>query len=70
MNALGVDVSALPATLTVSQIQKLLGISRPTAYNLVNNEAFPVLRIGKKILIPTKAFLDWVDANTKHGAKK
>ena len=47
--------------LTVADLQKLWGISRPTTYELVNSEGFPTLRIGRKILIPQKQLEVWVE---------
>jgi excisionase family DNA binding protein len=44
---------------------ELLGISKPTAYKLANSEGFPLLKIGKRKLIPLQRFLEWVDKNSK-----
>lgn len=51
-------------TLTVSDVQHALGISKNAAYELANSAGFPTIRLGRKILIPREAFLRWLDAQT------
>jgi excisionase family DNA binding protein len=41
-------------TLTVDETAKLLRISRNTAYNLVREGRLPVLRLGRRLLVPKK----------------
>ncbi len=48
-------------TLSVEEAGKLLGVSRQTAYNLIHRADFPVLRIGKRVLIPRKQLEVWMD---------
>lgn len=43
-------------TYTVSEIQNILSISRPTAYTLVKKNLFRSIRIGGKIRISKKSF--------------
>ena len=38
-------------TMTVKEIGLHLGISTGTAYELVKTEGFPVIRIGRKLLV-------------------
>jgi len=47
--------------ISVSEMQNRLGVSRPMAYQLVNQENFPAIRIGRKILIPVKQLDRWID---------
>lgn len=42
----------LPLVLNMKQLSDLLGISDASAYELVWEEDFPSLRIGKRIVIP------------------
>ena len=37
---------------TVEEVREILGIGKNKAYELCNNQTFPVLRIGSRILIP------------------
>ena len=56
-------------TLTVSDVQQALNVGRNTAYELVNREDFPKIRLGRKIIIPRDAFLRWLDTQTQQEAK-
>lgn len=56
------NLDELPAILKVEDIQKVLRISRATAFNLTKERGFPAIRIGKKrIVIPRDRFLQWVE---------
>ena len=59
----------LPAVLNASQLSNALGISRAGAYQLLNTETFPTLRIGKRLLVPKDKLIDWIEQNTggQHG---
>lgn len=48
---------------TVPEIATLLQISKSKAYDLVNTEDVPTLKIGKTIRIPKVLFEEWL---TKH----
>ena len=38
--------------LTVDELMKRLGISRTLAYKLISKGEIPVIRLGKRILVP------------------
>lgn len=42
-------------TLTVEQAAKLLGIGRNLAYERVKTGEIPVIRVGRRLLVPRKA---------------
>lgn len=42
-----------PLTLTVEQTARLLGISRSTAYELVQTGELECLRLRRRVLVPT-----------------
>jgi excisionase family DNA binding protein len=44
------DVESL--TVNVETAGRMLGISRPTAYERVNDGSIPSIRLGKRILVP------------------
>lgn len=46
--------------LSVPEIAVLLGVSRPTAYELANRADFPAIHIGKRILVPRAALERWL----------
>lgn len=47
--------------LTVSEMAKMLKISRSKAYNLVKEKDFPIVKIGKCIRISQKSVLSWLN---------
>ena len=53
--------------LTVDEMAGMLSIAKATAYQLTKITGFPCFYIGKRIIIPTNAFIDWAvaQANTK-----
>ena len=51
-------------TMTVKEMSHHLGISLPLAYDLTNIEGFPVIRIGKRKIIPLEAFEKWIAENS------
>lgn len=49
------------AGLTVREAAALLGVSNKAVYDLVHREGFPVVRVGRKFLIPRLALLAWLE---------
>ena len=49
--------------LTVTDIQKYLGIGKNLAYELVAQERFKVIKFGRKIRIPKESFFNWIDSH-------
>lgn len=50
---------------SVSESAKVMGISRGTAYNLVQAGQIPFIRWGRRILIPRTALLKMLDVHSK-----
>ena len=46
---------------TVKEIQDILGISRPTVYELLKKNEFRWIQIGNKYRISKKSFDEWLD---------
>ena len=46
---------------TVKEIQDILGISRPTVYELLKKNEFRWIQIGTKYRISKKSFDGWMD---------
>lgn len=57
------------AVLTITEAGVLLGVSRPTAYNLAKTGAIPVLKLGRKLCVP-KAALDKMLEEVRPAADK
>ena len=53
--------------LNVSEAAALLGISRPTMYQLCHQAGFPALRVGNRTLISRAGLERWIEE--KAGAK-
>jgi excisionase family DNA binding protein len=43
-------------TISVEEAGAMLGISRALAYQMANTGKLPILRFGKRMLVPRKAF--------------
>ena len=46
---------------TVKELQEILGISRPTVYELLKKHEFRWIQIGNKYRISKKSFDEWLD---------
>lgn len=47
---------------SVWEVQQILGISRPTVYNLVKQNKFKSVRVGNGIRIIKSSFDAWLDS--------
>ena len=65
MNNIVFSTNDLPMYISVDQLAALLGISRAGAYTYVHTDGFPVLRLGKRLLIPRDKLLSWLDAQAE-----
>jgi excisionase family DNA binding protein len=54
----------LPEVLKISEIAELLNISKTKAYNLCKHPDFPVVRIGRRILVRKDHLKIWLDKQT------
>ena len=55
----------LPLLLSVKQLVDLMGVSDSTIYELIREDDFPSLRIGKRIVVPKEELRKWISAHTK-----
>ncbi len=44
-----------PLVLTVAEAARMLGISRALAYDLARRQRLPVVRLGRRIVVPEAA---------------
>lgn len=51
------DLSGLPPTITVEHAGRLLGLGRSASYEAVRRSELPVLRFGRRLLVPTAQVL-------------
>ena len=57
----------LPLMLNADAVKDVLGISISSAYELMHEKDFPVLRVGSRMVVPKEKFIRWVAENTKGG---
>lgn len=59
---LAVDQIGRQATLTIEQTAAVLGLGRTAAYEAARRGEFPTRRLGRRLLVPVPALLDWLGA--------
>ena len=57
----------LPLFLNSETVAKTLGVSSSSAYELMHEPGFPVLRVGSRIVVPKEQFIQWVVEHTEGG---
>lgn len=57
----------LPLFLNSETVAKVLGVSPSSAYELMHEPDFPMLRIGNRMVIPKEQFIQWVVEHTEGG---
>lgn len=56
-----INYNDYPEVLNVSDIQSILDIGRKQAYELVHSGKFHVVKIGNRIKISKKVFINWLE---------
>lgn len=56
------SITANKKSYSVTEIQKILGISRPTAYGLINKNEFQSVHMSSGIRIIKASFDAWLDS--------
>ena len=57
----------LPLFLNSEMGAQVLGVSPSSAYELMHEPGFPVLRIGSRMVVPKEQFIQWVTEHTEGG---
>ena len=60
----------LPLFLNAEMVAQVLGVSPSSAYELMHEPGFPVLRIGSRMVVPKEQFIQWVTEHTEGGTCK
>lgn len=58
----------LPLFLNAKTVAQVLGVSISTAYELMHDPNFPVLRVGSRMVVPKEKFIQWTEEQSG-GAK-
>lgn len=53
-----------PFVVSAGEAARLLGVSRPTVYAMLNRGALSYMKIGSRTLIPVKGLREWVEKHT------
>lgn len=56
------DELAGKATITIEQTARLLGLGRTAAYDAARRGELPTRRLGRRLLVPVPALLEWLGA--------
>lgn len=54
------DELATKATISVEQTAKVLGLGRTAAYDAARRGEFPTRRLGRRLIVPVPALLEWL----------
>ncbi len=57
-------IDNLPEMMTGADVAEVMGVCRATGYNLLKRPGFPVIRIGKRKIVPKESFIKWLKAQT------
>lgn len=58
----------LPLFLNAKLVAQVLGVSISTAYEVMHEPGFPVLRVGSRMVVPKEKFMQWAEEQSG-GAK-
>lgn len=53
----------LPLFLNADLVAQVLGISISSAYELMHEKDFPVIKIGSRLVVPRDKFIAWVESH-------
>lgn len=59
----------LPLFLNAATVAQVLGIAPSSAYELMHENDFPVLKIGHRMVVPKEEFIKWAARHTKGGER-
>lgn len=51
------------ATITVEQAARILGLGRTAAYDAARRGELPTRRLGRRLIVPVPALLEWLGAH-------
>ena len=54
----------LPLFLNAKILAEVLGIAPSSAYELMHEKGFPVLKVGNRLLVEKSKFKEWIERNT------
>ena len=64
MKELYVVGEQLPNFMNAQDVANYFGVSKSVVYGLMHTEGFPLLKLGRRFLVPSKKLLKWIEENT------
>jgi len=61
---LGLDELETRLTLSVEEAAQLLGLGRSAAYAAARRGEIPSRRLGRRVIVPVPALLEWLGVST------
>ena len=49
-----------PLAVSAPEAARLLGVSKPTVYQMMNREDFPAFKVGARTLISVEVLREWI----------
>lgn len=62
------DAVAARTTISINEAAVLLGIGRTAAYEAARRGQLPTRRLGRRLVVPVPAFLDWLGSTKASGS--
>ena len=56
-----------PLAISATEAARILGVSRPTVYQLFHQAGFPVFKVGSRTLVSVDGLRDWIAKQTEVG---
>lgn len=56
--------------LNTAELAAALGIGKNKAQELINTPGFPVVRLGRRVVVPVDALKEWLDTQTQETNRK
>ena len=63
------DYSDLPLFLNAETVAKTLGVAPSSAYELMHESDFPILKVGSRMVVPKEKFIQWVEQHIQGGTQ-
>jgi predicted DNA-binding transcriptional regulator AlpA len=63
------NIEDYPITMTAKDVSQILGISPRVAYDIMEAEDFPLIRIGRHKKVHRDKFFQWMDQKASQNSK-
>ena len=55
------SIDQIPCTMNADEVAAYLNVSKSGAYTVMHSKGFPVIHIGKRMVVLRDKFLQWVE---------